>query len=124
MYLNGGEEYVKRRSQIDPVSGKTVGYGAPSFNDSGCYTETAPSGSNGYSFGGFSCSGQTQSMIEGTFGFWWRLYHGPKGRLQFGPQYSYLGRSAWAGAGATTGTHVAPHGIDNMFMTSFRYYLP
>ena len=29
IYLNGGEEYVKRRWQIDPVSGKPVGYGSP-----------------------------------------------------------------------------------------------
>ncbi|MGA9989727.1 MAG: hypothetical protein WA383_20160 [Terriglobales bacterium] len=73
-----------------------------------------------------NCSGNTQSTIEGTFGFWLRLYHGPKGRLQLGPQYSYLVRNAWPGSisSAGTGPYVAPHGIDNMFMTSFRYYLP
>jgi len=124
VYLNGGEEYVKRRYQVDPVSGKTVGYGAPTFNDAGCYTETAPSSGSGYGFGSLSgCSGNTQSTLEGTFGFWLRLYHGPKGRLQVGPQYSYLVRNAWVGAGSA-GTYVAPHGIDNMFLTSFRYYLP
>jgi hypothetical protein len=60
-------------------------------------------------------------------GFWVRLYNGPKGRLQFGPQYSYLSRDAWTGSGAlvgTTPTFVAPHGIENMVLTSFRYYLP
>jgi len=103
-----------------------VGYGAPSYSDSGCYTETLPSASSpsGYNFGGVgSCSGQTQRVIEGTFGFWIKAYNGPKGRLQFGPQYSYLSRDAWTGAGAS-GTFVAPHGIDNVFYTSFRYYLP
>jgi hypothetical protein len=123
VYFNGGEEYVAKRYQIDPVSLKTVGYGAPSFNDSNCYSETLP-GSGGYAFGGLTCSGNTQSTIEGTFGFWIKLHSGPKGRLQLGPQYSYLVRNAWAGTGATAGTYVAPHGIDNMFMTSFRYYLP
>ncbi len=53
-----------------------------------------------------------------------RLYHGPKGRLQMGPQYSYLVRNAWVGYNSTAGVYVAPHGIDNMFLTSFRYYLP
>jgi len=143
VYLNGGEEYVARRYFVDynPItangSGAVVGYGAPygskgvgTPNDSGCYTETPPSAGNGYSFGGLSgCSGQTQSTIEGTFGFWIKMYNGPKGRLQFGPQYSYLVRNAWTGtfAAATSTTpaiYSAPHGIDNMFMTSFRYYLP
>jgi hypothetical protein len=128
VYLNGGEEYVRKRWELDPVSGKPVGYGAPGFNDSNCYSETVP-GSGGYAFGGLTCSGQTQSTIEGTFGFWFRPYHGPKGRIQIGPQYSYLVRNAWSGtvvpAGSTTpAIFGAPHGIDNMFMTSFRYYLP
>ncbi|MGA8341718.1 MAG: hypothetical protein WB781_07245, partial [Candidatus Sulfotelmatobacter sp.] len=130
VYLNGGEEYVSRRYAVDPISGKTVGYGAPSFLDSGCYSETLPSLSTGYGFGAVAnCSGQTQSTIEGTFGFWVRVYQGPKGRLQFGPQYSYLVRNDWTGTYApatmtTPATYVAPHGIDNMFLTSFRYYLP
>jgi hypothetical protein len=125
VYLNGGEEYVRRRFDTDPVSGKVVGYGAPTFVDSGCYTETPPSSGGGFGFGGLAnCSGNTQSVIEGTFGFWIKLHSGPKGRLQFGPQYSYLSRNAWTGTGATAGTFVAPHGVENMFMTSFRYYLP
>ncbi len=71
----------------------------PSFVDSGCYTETVPSSGSGYGFGSLNnCSGNTQSTIEGTFGFWLRLYHGPKGRLQLGPQYSYLVRNAWPGS--------------------------
>jgi hypothetical protein len=134
VYFNGGEEYVRRRYQVDPISGSVVGYGSPTFADSGCYTETLPAtvgaSGNGFNFGALShCSGQTQSTIEGTFGFWLKMYNGPKGRLQFGPQYSYLVRNAWTGTSAaatmtTPASFVAPHGIDNMFMTSFRYYLP
>jgi hypothetical protein len=134
VYFNGGEEYVKRYSALDQVSGSFVGYGDPNFSDSGCYTETLPAtvgaSGNGFNFGALShCSGQTQSTIEGTVGFWIKLYNSPKGRLQFGPQYSYLVRNAWAGTSAaatmtTPAIYVAPHGIDNMFMTSFRYYLP
>ena len=124
VYLNGGQEYVGRHSQVDPVSLKTVGYGAPAFVDSGCYTETAPGSGTGFGFGGLSnCNADTQRVIEGSFGFWLRLYNGPKGKLQLGPQYSYITRGSWTGTGAT-GTFVAPHGIDNMVFTSFRYDLP
>src|ERR1700693_4802595 len=42
IYLNGGEEYLKRRWQIDPVSGTAVGYGSPLFDTSGCHTQTLP----------------------------------------------------------------------------------
>src|ERR1017187_2246594 len=128
IYLNGGEDYSGRRFQTDTLgSGKVVGYGAPTYADGGCYTETLPTsgGPGGYNFGGLgSCSGQTQSVVEGTFGFWIKPYNGAKGRIQFGPQYSYISRNAWAGAGATSGTSASPHAIDNLFYTSFRYYLP
>jgi hypothetical protein len=126
IYLNGGEEYVKNRFAVDPISGKVVGYGAPSQTTAGCYSETAP-GSGGFAFGGLSnCSADTQSLVEGSFGFWIKLHQGPKGRLQFGPQYSYVSRNAWAGTFATSPAVLtsAPHGIDNLFLTSFRYYLP
>jgi len=123
VYLNGGEEYAKRHWEVDPFNpttpGQAVGYGSPLFKTSGCYTETLPGTGTGFGFGGLSgCNADTQSVVEGTFGFWVKLHNGPKGRLQFGPQYSYVSRNAWAGTGGS------PHGIDNMFMTSFRYYLP
>ena len=38
--------------------------------------------------------------------------------MQWGPQYSYVVRNTWSGAGGQ------PHGVENMFFTSFRYYLP
>jgi len=122
-YMNAGEEYTGKRWSVDPISGKEVGYGPPSLSVSGCYTEGLPSSSatTGFNFAG-GCSVDTQRLIEGTVGFWIRLHQGPHGRLQFGPQYSYLVRDAWTGTNGT-GTSV-PHGIDNMFMTSFRYYLP
>jgi hypothetical protein len=125
VYFNGGEDYLGRRYSTDPISGKVVGYGAPTFNDSNCYSETVP-GSGGYAFGALTCSGQTQRIIEGTFGFWIKPYNGPKGRIQIGPQYSYISRDAWVGSASAAGTgpFIAPHGIDNMLFTSFRYYLP
>ena len=129
VYANAGDEYVQRRWQFDPnnpVSPFTpVGYGSQFFNVTGCYTETAPpiTGTNGFTFGSLSkCNADTKSLVEGTVGFWIKVHNGPHGRLQFGPQYSYVSRYAWTG---TNGIGFAsPHGIDNMFFTSFRYYLP
>jgi hypothetical protein len=118
VYLNAGAEYIGRRSQTDPISLKEVGYGSPLFDTADCYAETLPGG-NGFTFGTLpKCQADTRVVVEGTFGFWIKLYNGPRGRLQFGPQYSYVTRNTWSGTGG------APHGIDNMAFTSFRYYLP
>jgi hypothetical protein len=124
IYLNAGAEYASRTATYDPITGKSVGYGAPSFNNSGCFTETGP-GAGGFLPGGLaSCTADTRVLIEGTAGVWFKLYDGSRdkvnrGRIQFGPQYSYVTRNAWSGAASAE-----PHGIDNMVFTSFRYYLP
>src|SRR5271166_3912133 len=129
-YFYGGGEYAGRQSNTYLVKGKItpVGYGSPLFNDSGCGTETLPGvpaagspafQSTGYTPGGLSnCSGQTRVVIEGTAGFWYKPYNGPKGRFQIGGQYSYVTRDAWSGIGGQ------PEAINNLFLTSFRYYLP
>ena len=120
VYLNAGTEYAGRESGLDPISGKYVGYGSPFFSNTGCYSETLPS-SGGFLPGGLSsCTADTRALTEGTVGFWWRLYNGPKGRIQWGPQFSYVNRATWADE-----VHgLEPHGIDGMVFTSFRYYLP
>jgi hypothetical protein len=124
IYLNAGAEYASRTATYDPITGKIVGYGAPSFSNSGCFTETGP-GAGGFLPGGLAgCTADTRVLIEGTAGVWFKLYDGSRdkvnrGRIQFGPQYSYLTRNAWSGA-----LSAEPHGIDNMVFTSFRYYLP
>jgi hypothetical protein len=124
IYLNAGAEYASRTATYDPITGKIVGYGAPSFGNSGCFTETGP-GAGGFLPGGLAgCTADTRVLIEGTAGVWFKLYDGSRdkvnrGRIQFGPQYSYLTRNAWSGA-----LSAEPHGIDNMVFTSFRYYLP
>jgi hypothetical protein len=72
-----------------------------------------------------NCTGDTRSILEGTIGFWYRFYSGPKGRIQWGPQYSYIDRNTWAGTGANPTTFLSsPSATENMFLTSFRYYLP
>ncbi|HEX8925685.1 MAG TPA: hypothetical protein VF786_07820, partial [Terriglobales bacterium] len=121
IYGNAGVEYVGR--YYDPAT--KIGYGVPTLATYGCTVEVAPSGNSGFAPGSpANCNADTRNLIEGSIGFWYKLYNGPKGRLQFGPQYSYLVRNTWAGAGATAGTSAQPHAIENMFFTSFRYYLP
>jgi len=125
VYFNAGAEYAGRAADYDPITKKYVGYGSPQFNNTGCYTETGP-GSGGFLPGGLAnCTADTRVVIEGTAGVWFKLLDGSReklnwGRIQFGPQYSYVTRNAWHGAGSPN----EPHGIDNMVFTSFRYYLP
>jgi hypothetical protein len=126
IYFNAGSEYAGRASDFDRVTGKNVGYGSPTFNNSGCYSETVPGSTvAGFTPGGLAnCTADTRALIEGTAGFWHKIYDGSKdkvnrGRVQWGLQYSYVDRSTWSGKGG-----LEPEGLDNMFFTSFRYYLP
>jgi TolA-binding protein len=134
IYAYVGGEYAGRATYN---SGKE-GYGSFARRDDGCSVETLPLaapaaainttavlGSNGFIPGALSnCDGDARNIIEGTIGFWYRVYSGPKGRFQWGPQYSYLVKNTWSGVGATAGSTAGPHAIDNMVFTSFRYYLP
>jgi hypothetical protein len=127
IYGYGGVEYAQRTASFDPVTGKEVGYGAPLFNNSGCYTELAPTVDTGFTPTSLSsCTADTRAVIEGTVGFWYRFYSGPRGRFQFGTQYSYVTRDTWSGVGPAGAGNpgVTPEGIDNMIFTSFRYVLP
>ncbi len=130
VYSYGGVEYAARTYAKDPLAnhgaGANVGYGAPTFNNSGCYTEVAP-GSGGFTPGGTgTCTGDTRALIEGTLGFWYKFYSGARGTFQYGTQYSYVTRNAWSGNGSLTAglPGLQPNGLDSMVFTSFRYYLP
>jgi hypothetical protein len=128
VYAYGGVEYAGRAYDFDPLlnsgAGGYVGYGAPEFSNAGCYNEVAPGANTGFTPSGLAhCTAQTRSIMEGTLGFWYRFYNGPKGKFQFGTQYSYVTRDTWSGV-AGPGTSGSPSGIDNMVYTSFRYYLP
>ena len=134
-YAYGGGEYAGRTAYTSPT-GAAVGYGSALFNNSGCSTEMVPA-SGGPSGSGFpatagGCAGDIRQILEGTIGFWHKLYQGPKGRVQWGVQYSYLTKVGWSGSNnnATGGTPpvllpaVSPKAVSNMVFTSFRYYLP
>lgn len=131
VYFYTGAEYAKRTYDFDPLgnkgAGAQVGYGARKFSNSGCYSETVPNitGTAGFNPGSLSsCTADTRAAIEGTAGFWYRFYSGPRGRFQFGTQYSYVTRQTWSGITPTSAPSGAPEGIDGMVFTSLRYYLP
>jgi hypothetical protein len=131
VYAYAGVEYAGRAYDFDPnpnAAGTApvgyVGYGAPEFNNSGCYNEVAPGADTGFTPGALAhCTADTRAIMEGTIGFWYRFYNGPKGKFQFGTQYSYVTRDTWSGV-ALPGNSGSPSGLDNMVFTSFRYYLP
>jgi len=143
IYLYGGGEFAARTqfNQNEETGLFSTGYGATGLANFGCNIEqtpgspvSTPTGVGGAA--GFvpaspaSCTGDTRAIYEGTVGFWYRFYKGPKGTVQFGPQYSYVQRTAWRGVGSGTvngnpvETNGGPSAHENMVFTSFRYYLP
>jgi hypothetical protein len=128
-YGNGGIEYDGRTQFLNAKGVPNVGYGAVDLSSYGCGIETLPSSAltAGFNPGGLAnCTADTKDIWEGTAGFWYKPYNGPKGRLQMGFQYSYVTKQAWFGGGGKTPIppDANPNALDNMFFTSFRYYLP
>src|SRR5258708_7150000 len=126
VYLNAGADYAGRTFSFDPISNKTVGYGAPTFANPRCFSQTEPIVTTPlFPPTSSGCTADTRVVYEGSIGFWFKPYDGSKekvnrGRIQWGPQFSYVDRHAWSGSG----TPNEPHGLDAMVFTSFRYYLP
>jgi hypothetical protein len=108
------------------------GYGSRFANNSGCSKENPPSNSIALSpFGtpssGGSCAGDTRIIMEGTLGFWYKLFQGPKGGFRWGLQYSYFSRNGWSGTNNSIIPGIvgfSPKAVNNMVWTSVRYYLP
>jgi len=136
LYFNYGGDYIGRDYACVDSKGnleacttagaKEIGYGTYTVNMTGCNTENASSAANASANPGTptNCGASTKDVQEFTAGEWYNLYSGPKGRLRFGLQYSWFERDLWSGAGGTTNPGGGAKGTDNMFFTSFRYYLP
>jgi hypothetical protein len=149
IYLNYGGDYAGRNSGVGTTLGAPsaaqnpttkvwgghwaapavapVGYGSYYLSNSSCLTNAAPGyngGSTGFYPGG-SCGAQTKDVQEATAGYWYDFYRGDYGRVRLGMQYAYALRQSWTGAPVSPNPNgVGAKGIDNMFWTSFRYYLP
>jgi hypothetical protein len=139
VYAYYGGEYDKRawyataftNTTAGPTLGQPIlaGYGAPTNIVSGCYVEVlpvaSPNGGGNVPGAASNCNADTRNVQEGTFGYWFRFYRGAHGTLQQGIQYSYAERRSWQGIGnPAAGLTNSPKAIDNMWFTSFRYYLP
>jgi hypothetical protein len=131
IYFNYGAEYAYRAwydtTPTGAATASSVGYGSPFFNNSTCNTEVPPSATTATPVGpsAGACAGDIRNIQEGTLGFWHRFYKGPKGTVQWGIQYSYLVKNTWSGSNNSfTAVGVQPKAIENMVLTSFRYYLP
>jgi len=126
-----GGEYAKRAwyntGYTNATTGQPIlaGYGAPTNIVYGCYTEVLPASSTTTTGTATNCNADNRNIQEGTFGYWYRFYKGIHGTLQMGIQYSYAERRTWQGIGEpAAGLTNSPKAINNMWFTSFRYYLP
>ena len=128
MFANGGS-YGSHFTAAPAIT--AIGYGSRYASVSAtCATAANPglsSGSVGYQPAGSGCGNNTRDVQEITGGYWFDIYKGDRGRLRQSFQYGYAVREGWSGTG-TAGALSTPlngaKGIDNMFWTSFRYYLP
>jgi hypothetical protein len=106
-YLYAGREQQQRTLYsyaTATVGPYYYGLGAPTLNNSGCYTL------NG------TCAGQNQKVDEVTGGFWWKFYRGPLGNAQFGLQLAHIDRVLFTGIGGS------PEAGMFQGMASFRIY--
>jgi hypothetical protein len=139
LYSYYGGEYAKRAyyatgysiTTPGPTFGQPIltGYGAPNNIVYGCYIEVlpvaSPNGGGNVPGSASNCNADNRNIQEGTLGYWFRFYRGSRGTLQQGIQYSYVVRHTWQGIGdPAAGLPNSPKAIDNMWFTSFRYYLP
>lgn len=114
-YVYYGQEYLGRNAgSMADLTGalKQYGYGNPTLNLAGCY---APESS-------FSCSANFKNLNEVTTGFYYRMYKGAYGTLQYGAQYSYNHKGTWVGVNGAN--PVSPKANESMILTNLRYYIP
>lgn len=120
-FLNYGGDYIGR--DWTRSGGKNVGYGTYDVDMSGCTVEPpaggsfSPSAPNG-------CKANNKDVQEFTAGYYYNFYKGPKGTFRYGLQYARFQRDLWSGNGGVTNPSNGAKGVDNMFWTQVRYYLP
>jgi len=106
-FAYGGDEYTQRYAMTTPT-GQAAGYGSPLVSYDACTNEVAIN----------TCSGANRNIYEATGGFWFKLFQGKFGRIQYGNQIEYMHRSLWSGTGHT------PQGGELVVFSTVRFYLP
>ena len=106
LYGYGGDEYSGRQAFLSPA-GAAAGYGSPLVSYLGCTNEVALNG----------CHGDNRNIHEATIGYWYRLYRGDFGFINYGNQVLYVHRDLWSGIGRT------PEGSDIAVYSTLRFYL-
>ena len=99
-YTFVSEEYLPRN----------YGYGLRTINTAACNVEATVAT--------YSCAANVKSLAAVTVGYWYRIYKGNAGTVQYGGDWAYISKATWSGVG------VAPRGVENVIETSLRYYLP
>jgi hypothetical protein len=110
-YAYGGDEYTGRHAYTAVNSTGMVvpaGYGSPLISYAACTNEVALN----------TCSGANRNIYEATAGYWYRLYRGEFGRIEYGNQVVYMHRNLWSGVGNT------PQGGDLVVSSTLRFYFP
>lgn len=121
-YVYAGNEYLGRNagSMLDLTGTlKQFGYGNPTLNIANCYTPIPESS--------YACSANFKAITQGTTGFYYRMYKGPFGTLQYGVQLSYTHKGFWDGQNGATGVPgglAGPKANETMVLTNFRYFIP
>ena len=96
-YTYAGYEGVERANYaVTPAQATTIGYGDLDL---------------------ITGQEETSNVWQLTAGFWKRIYQGPWGKVQIGLSDSITRRDAFS-----NGVGVSQHCIENIFMTSFRFY--
>lgn len=119
--LYGGNEYYARTIYLNSTGGQ-VGYGRTTGNQTYCSVEVTSSSSA-------ACETNNRDIWEITPQIWRRFWKGKEGTLQWGLEYEYIHRKAWAGTNvaippALTPSPFQPSGIQNVMMTAVRWYFP
>ena len=113
LYTYGGDEYTGRYAftAVDST-GMVVpaGYGSSLVSYAACTNEVALN----------TCSGANRNIWEATAGYWYRLYRGEFGRIEYGNQVVYMHRNLWSGIGHTH----TPQGGEFVLFSTLRFYLP
>jgi hypothetical protein len=109
-YLYAGYEGVDRYS----TSNLSYGYGDYGFTNANCNIQGTTTSTTATSS---TCSAQTEDVWQITAGVWDRLYEGNYGKVQIGLQDSITRRDAFSDS-----VGISPHVVENVVMTSFRFY--